>query len=76
MKQGLVSWLQGYLSEALWLWELELAFLSSATLPSCRRANASGANAVTFNTVLQKSILSCLSFLKLSGHCSTRLNTG
>lgn len=72
----LVSWLQGYLSEALWLWELELAFLSSATLLSCRHANASDANAVTFNTVLQKSMVSCLSFLKLSGHCSTRLNTG
>lgn len=52
--------MQGYLNEALWLWELELAFLSSTTLLSCRHANASDANAVTSNKVLQKCVESCL----------------
>lgn len=60
VKQGLVFWMQSYHSEALWLWELELAFLSSTTLLSCRHANASDACALTSNKVLQKSIASCL----------------
>lgn len=60
VKQGLASWMQSYLSEALWFWELERAFLSSTTLLSCRHADASDAYALTSNKVLQKSIVSCL----------------